>query len=72
MQMEETTFFGKLIDSIKSIEKYPEMATKSLKSVIAYMIILLLLFCSILSIVQTCSITNQIKKGTEYLKTRLP
>ena len=72
MQAKEPTFFSKLIDSIKAIEKYPVMAISSTKEVLIYFILFLMLFSLIFSAFQTYDANKKIIEGIEYLDTQFP
>ena len=72
MQTNETSFLNKLIDSIKSIEKYPIMAITSFKDVLKYFTILLIIFSIIIACIQTFIVKRNIDDGIEYLYTQFP
>lgn len=72
MKTKETSFFRKLIMSIKNIEKYPELASKKIWISILYMIKLLVIFVAIVSFCSVYKIAIQIKQTISYISTEVP
>ena len=68
----EVSFFKKIIICIKDFEKYPEMATKSWKIVLAYFVKLLLVFVVIASLTSVYGLIREFQKELQYVKEELP
>ena len=71
-EAKKDSFFHKFIDSIKNIEKYPELAIKSYGEVLLYMVKLLLIFALIISIAYTCKISLELNEVTNFIYNELP
>ena len=72
MLTKETSFFKKVLSSIKDIEKYPEMAIRPFTEVIKYLIGIMLIFSIVVTASSIYKIINNTNKALEYLKTEIP
>ena len=72
MATKENTFFGTVVNSIKNIEKYPEMATRPFTQIIKYFIILMLIFTLVATISSIYSVSKDINECIDYIKNDLP
>lgn len=64
----ETSFFKKVIISIKNFEKYPELASKNYKVVLSYLIKLLAIFTIIVSLASIFTLSKEIDSCLEFVK----
>ena len=64
----ELSFFKKVIISIKDFEKYPMLASKDWKVVLAYMLKLLAIFTIISSFTFVYSVERDIKTGSNLTR----
>lgn len=72
MSTKETSFVNNFISSIKDIERYPEMATKSFGKVIKYFIQLMVIFTLIITLSSLYGVSKNIKDAILYIKTEMP
>lgn len=72
MQTKEISFFKKIIMSIKDFEKYPEMASKSLTSVLKYIMQLVAILTIVALSMYIYNISKEITKSIETLKNDVP
>ena len=66
------SFIKKVIYSIKDFEKYPEMATKSFKSVIKYLVQLILIISLVATVASLYNMSKNINDATVYIEKNLP
>ena len=72
MPTSKTTFLKKMINCIKNIEKYPEMATAPLGQVISYFIKIILIFTLVAVLSSLYGISKNVNMALEYFKNNLP
>lgn len=66
------SFFKKVIASIKNFERYPEFAIKRWGEVISYLIKLLIIFTTIVSITYAYQLSKQMKEILAYISNDIP
>lgn len=71
-QEKETSFFKKLVMSITSFEKYPELASKKWGAVLSYMIKLLAIFTVVVSFCSVYTMSKEVGQGLEYIEKDIP
>lgn len=71
-QEKEESFFKKLMISIKKIEKYPELASKTWGVVLWYIIKLLAIFTIVVSFCSVYQLAEKMGQGIEYIRQDIP
>lgn len=71
-KIEETSFFKRVIISIKDFERYPELAAQNGIHVFFYAVKLLLIMAIIIGSVIAYRYFGEIQEGIEYLKKEIP
>ncbi len=71
-KIEETSFFKKLIISIKDFERYPELAAQKVTSVLLYIVKLMAIFTIVATSLSVYKIANQIQDVVTYFKEEIP
>ena len=68
----EISFFKKLIISIKDIEKYPELASKTWIKVVSYLLKLLAVFTILISFAFSYTISKEIENCKQFINNDIP
>ena len=71
-KIEETSFFKKIIISIKDFERYPELAAQKITSVLLYIVKLMAIFTIVATSLSVYKIANQIQDALTYFKEEIP
>ena len=71
-EKKKDTFFQKFIDSIKNIEKYPELAIKSFGEVLLYILKLMLIFTTFVSFAYMYKVSKELKQIYSFVYDEVP